>query len=69
MTTKIMREPKTFAEKLYEEKVLRGIGEENIQAILPIKEEDFGPAMTLEEVFAELGIDGDKVEMQDAPKH
>ena len=42
-----MHEPKTFAEKLYEEKVLRGVGEENIQAILALKEEDF------EEVSAE----------------
>ena len=47
---------KTFAEMLYEEKVLRGIGPELIQELLNLKEEDFGPAQTLEELFEELGI-------------
>lgn len=56
MTTTVMHEPKTFSEKLYEEKVLKGIGEENIQALLAIEENDFSPAMTVDELFEALGI-------------
>ena len=57
---------KTFAEMLYEEKVIKGImnslTEEEFQSLINPKDEDFGPSQTVEEVTKELQEMIDKIE-------